>query len=293
MKVWEQFQQVKLNPLFPRTSADELINGEEKIKSELSLISPKLLPHILNIGVGIEIEVENTSAIFPTGWARHRDASLRGDNALEFITHYGFRLGHTFNLLNDLSTHIEYVRKINKKPSLFSFSERTSTHVHLDCRTLTLDQIRSFVQLYILFEDSLFEYSGASRKENIFCIPLRKSYLLGMYNLIETYIRRWEKYAAFNLTSLRDKGTVEFRHMEGNCDPYRIFRWCLLLSCLHYWATRWTRSEVRNILNSLTVESQYDLLAHNIFGSLVSLLVLFPKEMEQAVVDAKLLNEDH
>lgn len=96
--------------------------------------------------VGIEIEVENiTQQVIPLAyWDAKSDGSLR-NNGIELVSvplqikQVQLALEHVFDVLNQ-----------NNKPD---FSNRTSIHIHVNCRDLTQDQLYNFILLYAIFEN--------------------------------------------------------------------------------------------------------------------------------------------
>jgi hypothetical protein len=291
MRVWELFHKVKVGPLTPRID-DAPKTGNEFVDSYFGSLDSKELRHAINLGVGIEVEVEHGRdqlARLP-GWNIQTDPSLRGPNPREFVTPFGLRLGNAWKPLHALQMEIKKARTLD--PGYYAFTERTSVHAHVDCRCWTEQQIRSMVQLYLLFEDALYRFAGGERQDNVFCIPLRRSNRLGSCETIPDYVRGWEKYAGLNLKPLAEYGTIEFRHMAGTDDMERVFLWLLLISRLHHAATRWNRTTVVSAIDSLKSDSYYDLLAERIFGPLRRYLPLVGEEMDAAASEAKLFSEN-
>lgn len=138
---------------------------------------------------------------------------------------------------------IKTFQKIHSKLQLGKtpFSERTSIHVHVNCRTLYLDQTRQLVLLYALLEPLFFEFVGEQRKNNIFCVPLSYTFLSNVYkDPLNQMHKVWSKYAAFNICPLgpgKDgsacHGTIEFRHMYGTADVNVYAKWLTILEELH------------------------------------------------------------
>lgn len=245
--------------------------------------SKKKLNFIMNCLIGIEVEAENAKQFKYIPWIMDRDNSLRGDNAFEFKTKYGLRC---FKALEALKELCEFAKQND-----FSYSERTSIHIHLDVRRLRVKHLRTLMQLYLLFEDALFKYAGEWRAQNIFCVPVSKSDVLPSargLDMVE-FTQGWNKYSALNLAAINLFGTIEFRHMEGNCDYVRISNWILLLLCLLYAAWDYKEEEVYHVIRSLRCDSEFNLLAEKIFGPYLSKqLVLDQKKMLEATTQAKL-----
>lgn len=245
----------------------------------------------LNRHVGIEIEVERCGdAQFPrlSFWDITKDGSLRGEDAYEFKTHFPLTAYHSLQALDEFFGMVER-RRGTKHPELFDFSERTSIHVHVDVRDLTESQIKTAVKMYMIFERSLFDFSGRDRRHNIFCIPVSESAVLGGRQG-RTFYAFWEKYCALNLVTLSTFGTMEFRSMAGNDHKELIQSWVLLLASLVDFASRVTPNEASAIINSLKTESQYHQLAIKIFGErLANMLTMFPEASDSAASLTKLL----
>jgi len=118
---------------------------------------------------GIEVEVENlddTEFKLTHSWSVASDGSLRNAGR-EFIS--------------SPSTPHQIEAAINhlyaELPAKAHFSPRTSVHVHLNCRELTLKQIYNIVILYQCFEDLLYDFAGSERKKSIFCVPIGNTIL--------------------------------------------------------------------------------------------------------------------
>lgn len=244
----------------------------------------------LNLGIGIEVEVEKSPrdemAELPPGWSAKIDDSLR-NMGVEFVTEFGYRLVDASWLLNGLQKYIQKWRK--EQPEFFEFNERTSVHVHIDIRKLSPDDLKNLIILYTLFEDSLFELAGEHRKHGVFCVPLRYVAMseLNQYSLTK-FIVGWEKYCAMNLKRLRDFGTVEFRHMEGTCDYDRLFTWICILGRLVDVARTINTEQLMAEVSRLKYSSHYDEFAGQVFGPLKNEINIDPRGFDRAVSDAKL-----
>ena len=120
------------------------------------------------------------------------------------------------------------------------FSERTSTHVHVNVSMLTIEQTMSLLQLYSLIEPYFFAFVGESRERNIHCVPLwATSMSTSLFNAGLDYTmlpQTWHKYTALNLKPMREIGTIEFRHLYGTEDTTVFSNWLYLLKSLYTWA---------------------------------------------------------
>ena len=280
MRVCEMFR-LNLGPLHERFLNTVGFEREQVRIPEKPLLS------ILNRGCGVEIEVENAIGVSGGGyWTTTGDNSLR-ENGIEYLTRYGWRVGNIKRALECLEEDFDNKRKANKHP-LFTFSERTSVHVHLDVRQFTNEQLSNLLVLYTLFEKPLFNYVLRHREHNVFCVPLTESDLMGESNAIWDLVMEWDKYCAVNLKSLRTLGTVEFRHMQGNCDAKYIWEWILLLSLLVRAAERMPSKDLRNMILAIKTQSHYEKLFNDVFRGYAGLLHWHPEIVDSAASDSKL-----
>jgi hypothetical protein len=113
------------------------------------------------------------------------------------------------------------------------FSERTSTHVHVNVSNMDMAHARQMVLLYALFEEFFFAMVKPNRRDNIHCVPLTETYLPGKYHLnMAELVKHWHKYTALNLKRMPDLGSMEFRHMHGTKDPVEMDLWINVLENL-------------------------------------------------------------
>ena len=148
-----------------------------------------------------------------------RDGSLR-NGGLEFVTR-----PVTEERALELFTTLHDNLSLGKDP----FSARTSTHVHVNVASMTLEQVRHLTMLYALLEPVFFVHAQG-REHNIHCVPLSYTLLPQYYSAgISALIDRWSKYTAFNLLPIVNIGTVEFRHLGGTGDIKVYQRWLRLL----------------------------------------------------------------
>jgi len=253
---------------------------------EYKLVNPNLI-------VGLELEIE--------GWdveeeASHRgfsftsDGSLRGAS-IEAITKptYSKFVPH---LLEGFYQHFE-VKQLN-------YSERCSTHVHVNCQNLTKHQLRNVCVLYQALERVLFAWIGEEREQNIFCIPwyqcnISNKFVYKFLSDSDSAVRRWQKYTALNLLPIREQGTIEFRHLEGTCDITRITAWLNIIGSIFKYACEVSYKELRATIANMNSVSNYGAFVENVFGEYASLLTGLPAYREllaMGIVDCKLLLVD-
>ena len=253
---------------------------------EYKLVNPNLI-------VGLELEIE--------GWdveeeASHRgftftsDGSLRGAS-IEAITKptYSKFVPH---LLEGFYLHFEVKQR--------NYSERCSTHVHVNCQNLTKHQLRNVCVLYQALERVLFAWIGEEREQNIFCIPwyqcnISNKFVYKFLSDSDSAVRRWQKYTALNLLPIREQGTIEFRHLEGTCDITRITAWLNIIGSIFKYACEVSYKELRATIANMNSVSNYGAFVENVFGEYATLLTGLPAYKEllaMGIVDCKLLLVD-
>jgi hypothetical protein len=175
-----------------------------------------------------------------------------------------------------------------------TFTERCSTHLHVDVRLFTEEKIKFLVALYLIVEKGFFSFTSPLRQKNIFCIALKdSSKILTNYKDMERIIHGWEKYTAFNLKPIYAQGTVEFRHLHGTYNYYELLAWILLCLRLVNYTYFTPEKEILHKLRNLKYESQYDAFLETIFSSLRHLVQWDYNEMDSAATSAKfILNQD-
>lgn len=175
-------------------------------------------------GVECEIESVRSQHDFPHFHAT-QDGSLR-NNGIEFIS-VPLPKVELLTSFNNLHASIEFYERD------IAFSPRTSTHVHINCRSLSTEQVKTLVLLYALYEEFFFAMTSPDRRTNIHCVPLTETYLPVHYHRsINHLVQRWHKYTALNILPLAKLGTVEFRHLQGTGDINLFSEWVNTLETL-------------------------------------------------------------
>lgn len=176
------------------------------------------------------LEVTRNNSNFINVWNVKRDGSLR-NNGLEFVT---FPI-HASSLELVLTRLYDYLRGVYSE---VNFSERCGIHIHMDCTLFSATQLLNFIKLYIIFENSIFNFIGDERKNSNFCVPLHNfnpsswfdpSLLMTERILHNIPSQDNAKYSALNPCRLCDLGTLEFRHLEGTWDIQRIVTFASLI----------------------------------------------------------------
>lgn len=244
------------------------------------------------VGVEVELEKIHMTSNGPSSVSITNDGSLKLDGK-EFIT-IPIRFFYLEQELNRLFSSF-------KSPHV---SSRCSIHVHMNARDFTQAELYRFILLYLIFEKSLFNFSG-DRFSNIFCTPL-SSHL----SFVQREVKRlwltggvtnmtWFKYFALNLCPIwggeegdGDKkiGTVEFRHMAGTTDVSRIIEWINLIVSLKITAKKFNTKDLLAHLAVMNTTSGYNWLVQEVFKEWSYYLTsqpTFKKDVEQGILNAK------
>lgn len=236
---------------------------------------------------GIELEIEGCNREDPPshrvpGMEWHEDGSLRNGGA-EFVTHP--------MAMRELVYVLDQFFKKNKFTEA-NYSERCSVHVHVNMQDMEVDQIKTVLMVYQVFERCLFTWIGDERDKNIFCVPWYATNL--SYNVLNGDLikkgKAWQKYTALNLLPLYELGTIEFRHMAGTNDLSKIITWCNLIGQMTKFARKNKMEEVRSIIKELNTNSAYDRFTHMVFEEHAHIILNLPNHManmEDGVINMK------
>jgi hypothetical protein len=263
------------------------------LSAQDALFAPSIHMHSKHFIFGIEVEVENVPNMTlqyqcTPYWGATADNSLR-NNGMEFVSK-PLRTTQIEGALTQLQKSL---------PVTHEFSPRTSVHIHMNVRDLTLTQITTLVVLYTAMENVLFNWVGHDRENNVFCTKLIDT------DYIQTYINlnnnptdvahNWNKYTALNLEPMTSKGTVEFRHMHGTIDIPRLCTWINILSCMKTYALNTPLTQALAQIEELNSSSSYEAFVFNVFGQYGKELLTekTAKLMESAITYIKLATIFH
>ena len=273
-----------LNPLKLTKQLESFQDEDTQWASTYRVVQP-------NYVFGIEVEVEKiiNNLLVPkhkSYWNTVTDGSLR-NHGVEFVS-LPLKAFQVEKALKQVQYQLQ-----NNTPE---FSERTSVHVHMNIRDLTLDQILALTLVYTCVEPLLFKWVGHNRNKNTFCIPLNNTNFYDLYKDITrnptNTPRMWMKYTAFNLIPISSKGTVEFRHMYGTLEIDKLITWINLLSYLKLYVKQHTLKEITGTIQFLNTNSFYTEFVSDIFKSyskeLLSNTDNLQQDLESAITYCKL-----
>lgn len=262
---------------FPRRDLEEVWNYfgiKSKAPADVrNLLKRFWVPEGDPIYCGMEVEVENILAMallnndnLRVGWSAKDDRSLR--NGVEFISHPYSGEDLVWALV---SLRMWMDTALRAPPS---FSWRTSTHVHLNVRDLTLEELAKLILLYVVFEQSLFSFSDVNRTASVFCVPIANTPAAwNIRHFLESgdmqYVCRdfgWAKYGALNINRIWDIGTVEYRHMSGGLDLPKLLIWLSFIMAMHKAARAMSVKDLMSYIHDLNTTSNYMEFQIAVFG---------------------------
>lgn len=219
-----------------------------------------LARHPLVVGTnmcGVEIELEGTRNAYDFRsdyWEVKEDGSLRGGHEFVFRGPTGGR--DLYNAVVELDTFLH-----NRNPD---GNWRCSTHVHVDVRDMTAQQLKNLILIYTVLEKLLFKMSGIHRYKNNFCCALgfaqqQLKVLVKNWNKTDAYgfsnsvIQGWDKYSALNLLPISNFGSVEFRLSEAKWRKGKLLLLTNRFLAIKELAKAWQGSEeelIEHVVNS-------------------------------------------
>jgi hypothetical protein len=224
--------------------------------------------------LGVEVEAEsvkgwNADLDARAGyWLSKEDGSLR-NGGMEFVF-----AEPLFGA--DAVAAVEYLCKtaqLNK----WSISERTGLHVHVDVRSMELEQFRLMLTTYALMEPLVYNWVGDRRQENMFCLPWYHAdtdidliaYVLSRGEKeplkAKQVLKDLKKYTGLNLTATYNFGTVEYRQLKTTFDFNRIIMWLNIVLSIKKFACTFngTPDDVMHLGRTLGAQG----LAIKVFGA--------------------------
>lgn len=174
--------------------------------------------------VGVEFEVEHVFSRDPmTYWDLVEDGSLR-NMGMEYVLKYPMTGADLFSAMRELDARF---RATSPRVNV-----RCSTHVHLDARDLTVDQLTKLLLVYVVFERALYKLAGKRRKDSVFCVPLYRGRGALDWVLRPLSVGRDSRYTGVSMAALQQHGTLEFRMLEGTTSVGRVLKWVNLITAM-------------------------------------------------------------
>lgn len=249
---------------------------------------------------GVELEIENVGDWELPGFKLVEDGSLR-NGGMEYVSQpmtYSVMIHQLTTFFNKYSP-----QTIGNFEDGFAensnYSDRTSIHFHTNVYDLTFQQLANICMLYEVFERLLFNFIGNHRNKNIFCVPWYETQL--SYNIVndlynsttqdvgDYVVRRWQKYTALNLLPVRDKCSIEWRHLYGTSDMKVIVPWMRMINFIYAFATQNEHEKLKDTIINLNSNSRYETLLSEVFQDVSDCLRTgnYTAELEKGVLDMK------
>ncbi|UIW10517.1 gamma-glutamylcysteine ligase-like protein [Aeromonas phage BUCT695] len=205
---------------------------------------------------GVEIELEN----LPNQrnrfryWTAKSDGSLR-NNGVEYVFSNPWGGYDLYNAAIELDSHL-----FNNQPD---GSWRCSTHVHIDVRDMSAEQVKKMILAYTMYERILFKLSGEHRYKNNFCVALgfaqdqinilSRNWHKEHGDFLTSVHESWDKYSSINLLPMSNFGSIEFRISEAKWRKGRLLMLVNRFLSLKEMAMTFTGSEEEMIEYMMTV----------------------------------------
>lgn len=211
--------------------------SQSKAKTFGRTVAPLRVPGHVGLeleieGVGLPRNIEFEAPETGVRWANHEDGSLRGENN-EYVTDGPILVSEVEPMVGALFSAFDEAK------TQLKLSNRCSTHVHVNCSTLSVKTITAYLALFTIMEEALANWCGADRVSNPFCLRAvdTTETIDKWYVYVEEQGRaefdKNDKYSGLNLRPLWNMGSVEFRHLRGAESADLVYKWVRML-----WALR-------------------------------------------------------
>ena len=231
-----------------------------------------------SIPVGIEIELEKVFInARPHPWTTITDGSLK-------VRGKEFTLPVYNTSADKMLTHLFSCIKAEA-------SSRCSVHVHVNISDYTEDDLKNILILYIIFENTLYRYSGRRWSSN-YCVPVRSHFTQKISNLkLFDFQYNFPKYSGIHFFPDAKLTTVEFRQMAGTTNKDYITNWIMIVSNLVKYAQTIKNEDLVQLVQNMYTTSSYWDLAKNVFEEYYNVLTNddFKRDVEAGVLFAKVV----
>lgn len=205
------------------------------------------------IGVEIELEKWGNEVNDLKYWRLEHDGSLR-NNGIEFVLRQPLT-GLDLQLAAQEAE--DAIRQSNPEAN-----HRCSTHIHVDVRDFTTDQVSLMTMVYGMFEKMLFNYVGGDREHNFYCMPMYNS-LDNRMNISKSLASHsygnTPKYSAINLRPIMSFGSIEFRMHQAVMTADEIVEWARIIQRIAMYAKANDGMTLEDALNQYSEGGAQDL----------------------------------
>lgn len=179
--------------------------------------------------IEVEAEFKKEFSSKVNGFSFKHDGSL-SPLGIEFISRGP-------SSLKDINQNVKQLLELPEFKEDYIFSERTSTHVHVNIQNWTHEELFTVLITYYLIEGFVYSIVGDKRQNNLFClamyeanniVDILKVLYSKDYRRLSSLFERY-KYSGLNIASVARLGTIEFRHMYGTNNYKEIKNWINLI----------------------------------------------------------------
>lgn len=210
--------------------------------------------------IGIEIECENAAKMGAkiqneaVHWNTETDQSLR-NNGKEFVLKRPLKGRQLAGAIHEF---FEYANNYK-----LSYNERTSCHIHFDCRNLTYKEFSALLLVYQAVEAAFWTVVNKSRRWSGYCLPMLESQgsavaavlaPSGTINAIKMAISEVSRYSALNIQAFPKYGSVEYRHFHNPTEPAQLFGWINIATAIRQVAVEVSKAVGDGVLKAWVEE---------------------------------------
>lgn len=210
--------------------------------SMYQILGLKKLKH--HVGIEIEVEYDKPKTFISPVWLEKSDGSLR-HNGYEYITRGPMNIVDVPKALKEVTDFISNSRCVVLN------SPRTSVHVHSNILNKTFLQTMNQVVISWMLENAMIKFCNPRQREgNLFCLRITdaENIVRSLQSVLDSHcepssmgrstLRTMKgmniRYAATNVRSISELGTIEYRGMAGNTYDYNtILRWVKAINTIN------------------------------------------------------------
>lgn len=200
--------------------------------------------------LGIEIEYEGMryiAARFQTHakmWLCGDDGSLRNFGR-EFQLKEPLFGEDLQNAIKEFNLFIKEQEQVYKK---IEISERCSIHIHCNILDMKVEEFKSLIYWFVIFEPLFFELYGKQRKHNHNCVSFSEKQYNNAYLKMfteERFMRTFDflgrdkkYYCSLNIGAVKKFGSIEIRLFPATKDMDLLKEYCQLCLALKYFSKK-------------------------------------------------------
>lgn len=195
-----------------------------------------LNPNLQDIGTYVEgLGHVRDYKLWNKAWKGVIDNSLR-NFGVEYVLKQPHSYEGTLRAIDEFSSYTKDVPFIQDAPG-------TSVHVHINMQDEQVLTLFTYITTWVLFENLLVEFSGETRRSNLFALPSRCAHqnIIDYKRILDQFCQgtrgnvfhapeSHSKYSALNVAPLSKLGSIEIRTLRGTTDPKILKQWVTILN---------------------------------------------------------------